>query len=109
MWRSEGPKRTGHIAGNVISSLETQAQSVVLDEGLETTSPRRYARLITAFCDYVYLDSDDNNLTIILSMTVLATRNLLVSMWTRTHQDFGGIGVTPNDSTEPVSDMYSTG
>jgi hypothetical protein len=42
-------------------------------------------------------------------MTVLATRNLLALMCTTTCQDLGGIGVTPNESNGPESDMSSTG
>jgi hypothetical protein len=59
------------------------------------------------FCDYVYLDSDDDNLTIILLITVLTTQNLLILMCTITYQNLGGIGVTPNESNGPESNRPS--
>jgi hypothetical protein len=42
-------------------------------------------------------------LTIILLMTVLATQNFLILMYTTTYQNLGGIGVTPNESNGPES------
>ena len=65
--------------------------------------------LIPAFCDCVYLDSDDDNLTIILLITMLATQNLLMLMCTTTYQNLGEIGVTPNESNGPESNGPSAG
>jgi hypothetical protein len=54
-------------------------------------------------------DSDDDNLTIILLMTVLATQNLLILMCTTTYQNLGGIGVTLNESNGLESNGPSAG
>jgi hypothetical protein len=60
-------------------------------------------------CDCIYLDSDDDNSTIVLLTTVLATRNLLTLTCTTTYQNLGEIGVTLNESNVSESDMSSTG
>jgi hypothetical protein len=73
----------------------------------------RYSSLarssIPAFCDSVYLDSDDGNLTVMLLMAVLATRNLLALTCTTTYQYLGETGVTSNDTNGPESNWPSAG
>lgn len=62
-----------------------------------------------AFCDCVYLVSDDNNLTIMLLMAVIATRTLLALKCTTIYQYLGEIGATSNESNGPESSRPSAG